>query len=346
VRVLYFIQTYRNLPQISRLVRTIKRSSPQSIVLVSHNKSGFAIGADTFADLSDVHVLHVTNMARGDFSILREYLAGLSWAVESGLPFDWVVNMTGQCYPIRPLPEIEQEMVKGSYHGYMHWFDAFTPAPDNPWGPREAAIRYNYQYHYRRTQRELKPAVRKAIAIPRRIFNNIQPFVKVETSYGLQVGTRRWATPFKTMRLHGGSFFKTLSREAALYLNDYGLQHPDTLQYFANTLLPEEAYPQTVLLHNPAFTFCNDNKYFLEWNGGRLGRPVDLKSADYDAIVQRDAWFARKIDMTIEGRLLDMLDERIFGRESASRKEPIHDTPTQSHLHDQAHHLSGQRAHA
>jgi hypothetical protein len=346
VRVLYFIQTYRNLPQIVRLVRTIKRSSPQSIVLISHNKSGFSIEEGTFADLPDVHVLHVTNMARGDYSILREYLAGLSWAIESELPFDWLVNMTGQCYPTRPLAEIERELAHGDFDGYMHSFDAFTPSPENPWGRREATTRYCYQYFYRRTQRELKPLVRKAVAIPRRVFNTVQPFVKVETSYGVQVGTRHWSPPFKAMRLYGGSFFKTISRAAALYLNDYGLKHAETLHYFSNTLLPEEAYPQTVLLNNPDFAFCNDNKYFLEWNGGRLGRPVDLTTAHYDAISQSDVWFARKIDMTTESQLLDLLDERIFEQQPASREEHSNGTAPDSDLHDQAHHLSGQRAHA
>jgi hypothetical protein len=345
VRVLYFIQTYRNLPQIVRLVRTIKRSSPSSIVLVSHNKSAFPIDEGTFADLPDVHVLHVTNMARGDFSILREYLAGLSWAIECDLPFDWFVNMTGQCYPTRPLAAIEHELAAGEFDGYMNSFDAFTASEANPWGPREASTRYRYQYHYRRTQRELKPLVRKAVALPRRIFNNVQPFVKIETSYGVQIGTRHWSPPFKSARLYGGSFFKTISRRAALYLNDYGLQHADTLQYFANTLLPEEAYPQTVLLNNPDFTFCNDNKYFLQWTGGRLGRPVDLTAADYDAIAASDVWFARKIDLTPDNQLLDLLDARIF-EQPASREEHSNGTAPDPDLHDQAHHLSGQRTHA
>jgi hypothetical protein len=343
VSVLFLLQTYRNLPQIARLVRTIKRSSPHASVIISHNPEEFRIGDEVFADLGDVHVRYTQKMARGDDSLLREYLGCLGWALERQLPFDWVVNMTSQCYPARPLGEFEQMLSANSYDGYMGWYDAFTPSPNNPWGPRESAIRYNYQYRWRLTTRELKPRLRKAISIPRRLFNNIQPFVKVETSYGFQVGLRGKPPFGEQMRLYGGSFFKTLSRRAAHYLYDYGVRNPQVLEYFRNTLLPEESYPQTVLL-NSGLGFSNNNLYYVKWDGGKLGRPVDLRMGDFDAIVAQQAFFARKFSAAIDAQVIDRLDERIFGR-SAAREEQIHEQPARPNLHDQAHHLSGQRTH-
>lgn len=313
MRVLYFIQTHRNLPQIVRLVRAIKQSSPDAVIVLSHNIEAFSISPATFGDVSDVYVLPVSGIARGDYSILHSYLAGIDWALKQEIAFDWFVNITGQCYPTQSVRHFEQILTESRYDGYMNSYDAYVDSPDNPWDQRETRHRYEYQYHWRLTTNELPTTVRKALSIPRRVINNIQPVLQIDTSYGLLFGLRGRNIPFSpSFKLYGGSYFKTLSRACVQYLNHFVHNQPDIVNHFKHVCLPEEALPQTVLLNSGLFHFCNDNRYYIEWTNARLGRPVTLSSSSFDAISKQECSFARKFDMDCDSHVLDMLDARIF----------------------------------
>jgi hypothetical protein len=314
MKVLYFIQTYKNLPQIIRLATTIKHSSPHSVVLVSQNRDSFAIDPAVFRHLPDVYVTHVSNINRADFSVMQAHLDGIAYVRQQGIEFDWIVNMSGQCYPTRPLAEFEQMLAATAYDGFMDFYEAFVPSDHNPWNRHETSGRYNYQYHVRLMTGGIPTTLRKALSIPRRIINNIQPFIRVDTSYGLQLGTRSWRPMFNDQfKLYGGSYFKTLSRKALDYFYNFTQSRRDITDYFRRTSIPDEVFPQTILLNNPHLSFCNDSLYYIKWAGGRLGSPADLITSDYSTIVERNTFFARKFDPALDSRILDMLDARVVG---------------------------------
>lgn len=319
--MLYLIQTFKNLAQIERLVRTIKRSSPQAAVLVSHNRETFTIDPVLFADLPDVHVMHVAGINRADFAMQQAYLDGIARAHELGIDFDWVVNLTGQCYPTRPLAEFEHMLTSSPYDGFMEWCEVFVPSPDNAWDRWEASRQYKFQYYWQITANDLNPALRKALSIPRRIFNNIQPFFRLDTSYGLHFGVRGRPDIFNdSFKLYGGENWKALSRRAVDFLCDFARRERELTDYFRHVLIPVEVFAQTVLLNNPAFSFYNTNYYYIRWDGTSLRRPRLLTVADYETIVAKDLFFARKFDLAVDGRVLDMLDEGLFGAPAPLRQ--------------------------
>lgn len=314
MKVLYLIQSFKNLPQIIRLVTTIKRSSPQSAVLVCHNDESFVIDPSAFRDLSDVHVFHVSNISRVDFSIIDAYIDSIARARALNIEFDWVVNISGQCYPTRPLFEFEQLLATTSYAGFMDHCEVFVQTGRNSWDPREASGRYSYQYRWRLTKTELPAGLRKVLVIPRRIINNIQPFIHVDTRYALQIGVRSRANIFNdNFKLYGGTYFKTLSRRAVDYFCDFAQRRPDITNHFRNLNIPQEVFAQTVLLNNPDLTFSSDDLYYINLEGIKLGRPHTLTVSDYDTIVDRGSFFARKFEPDEDSRILDMLDARVLG---------------------------------
>jgi hypothetical protein len=326
MNVLYLIQTHRSLPQIVRLVRAIKQASPRAAVLVSHNRESFAIDPAIFADLADVHVMHVSNIVRFDWSFMQAFLDSVEHARALKIDFDWLVNLTGQCYPARPLAEFEAMLAQATHDGLMEYFEAFTPSPRNPWDYREASNRYHYQYRWRLTTNTLPTPLRKALSVPRRIVNNIQPWFRVDTAYGLKFGVRSPSHPFNAKdKLYGGSFFKTISRRAADYLCAYPRRHPELTEQYRYLNINSEVFPQTVLLNNPAFSFQYDLHHYIKWEQAKLGSPPTLTVRDYDAIVSSGYFFARKFDLDEDSRILDMLDERIFAAPvAAERRLPAH----------------------
>ncbi|MFV9503118.1 MAG: beta-1,6-N-acetylglucosaminyltransferase [Oscillochloridaceae bacterium umkhey_bin13] len=313
MRVLFLIQTFKNLPQIRRLVHTLKASLPQAAIVISHNPERFTIAPTSFSHLENVYVVHAKKVNRVDFSLVRAYIAAIQNVIAQGVDFDWVVNITGQCYPTRPLGELEHVLATTAYHGFMEHFAVFTPSPHNLWNQEEAHNRYHYQYHWRIMTEELPPLVRKAVSIPRRIINRVQPFVRIDTSYALQMGTRlpKDAIP-ADFTIHGGQYHKILSRCAVDYLIDFTTRYPALTRRFELMNMPEEVFPQSVLLNNPAFRFDTNFGFFIRWEGTKLGRPHILTTADYDSIVASDCFFARKFEPERDAQILDLLDARVL----------------------------------
>ena len=53
MKVCYLIQTYKNPEQIYRLVRTIKESTPDSYILISHNFAAQDLDVRPLQDLQE-----------------------------------------------------------------------------------------------------------------------------------------------------------------------------------------------------------------------------------------------------------------------------------------------------
>lgn len=329
MKIVYFLQTHKNLPQIRRLVHRIKGERPAARIVISQNEAQFRIGPEVFAGLSDVHVTHATGVARASFSLVRPFLHAVDELLAQGVEFDWIVKLSGQCYPARSLALFEAQLARDDCDGYLRYFHAFTPSPENPWDMREA--RHRYLYHYWRLSRgELPSLARKLLSAPRRLLNNVQPFVRLDTSFGLHVGRRARPPIFdERFRCYGGRYFMALSGRTAAYLARFTRERPEIVAYFARTLLSDESYIQTVLVNNPELRLRDQDLFYIDWRGGRLGSPRTLGTADYQEIVASGAYFARKFDASQDARILDLLDERAIAERptlapGASQCAPSH----------------------
>ncbi len=77
MKVLYFIQTYKNPSQIKRLVNTIKISSSNSQVLISHDSNFLDLLNDQdFSCFTGVNLIYNPG-GRGDFLTVQSYLNSL-----------------------------------------------------------------------------------------------------------------------------------------------------------------------------------------------------------------------------------------------------------------------------
>ena len=70
MKVLYLIQTHKNPDQIYRLIQTIKKSSPSSQILISHDFKGCSLDTKTLGNFQDVHIIRGFG-GRGDFYIIQ-----------------------------------------------------------------------------------------------------------------------------------------------------------------------------------------------------------------------------------------------------------------------------------
>lgn len=309
MRVCYLIQTHKDPLQVCRLISTIKAVSPTCFILISHDY--------THCDFPDVELQSFSNMAlipktmggiRGDFSLVQTNLDAMGWLLENKINFDWLINLSGQDYPIQSPAKFETMLATRTDDGFFEYFDIFSP--ESPLGIREGKDRYFYQYW--RSKFQLNPLQRLVLKPVKSLINISQPWVRANLVYGLSIGIKASHPPFNSeFRCYGGSFFKGLSKQAVIHLYQYLEEHPKLIDYYVRTRQPDESFFQTILLNMPQLKFSNYQWMYTDFSGTKAGHPRTLNQEDYPKLIESDAYFARKFDSK-NSQILNLLDRQIF----------------------------------
>ncbi len=311
----FLIQTHKNPAQIRRLALLLRRACPDSLVVVSHDVSAAPLPPDLFD--GDPRILVTTGHGgRGDFLILDGYLAALRALEETGLPYDWLTNLSGQDYPVASLRAFEADLASLPADGYLHHFDVLRedPAEMAPmrWPAGHGVGRY--WFHYTKLAQEAGLAGRLALYGPRIVAERLRLPLRINTAYGILIGRQARHTPFtESFRCYAGSYWHTIRRRAVLRLLAFCDERPDVVAYFRRVLIPDESFIQTVLVNEPDLRFVPRNRRYFDMSASRRGHPKTLGPEDVPALSRGDYVFARKIEPEGQAELLDRLDARALG---------------------------------
>jgi hypothetical protein len=264
--VAYLILSYKLPELVQRLVARLRAGSPSAIVAVHHDPRHSALGP------LDAVRLPAAPVEWGRGSQLAAILRSLAW-LRANTDFGWVVLLSGQDYPIRPVAEIEAGL-RGA--------DAFIEHV--PVEPGQFAERYSNRW--RPVSERVGPKL--ARVLPVRRFPS-----------GLYVGLP--ARP--PIPLYRGSDWCTLSRRAV----DAVLDAPrPVIEHFLQTLVPTEAYFHSVLVAS-GLTLANEHRRYMPFAPG-ASNPQVLGFDDLDAVLASTADFARKFE---DAAVLDEIDRRL-----------------------------------
>jgi Core-2/I-Branching enzyme len=304
--VCYFIQSHRDRDQIVRLVRTLRRASPGAPILIGHDASGCALAATDLAGIGGVDLFHYPGPARrGNLSLLAPYFRALDRLAERAAEFDWLVYLSGQDYPLRPLAETEAFLAQSGGDGFLTFDDALAPANSLGRVRRRGIIRYHFQYWI--LPAKLRPLLRALR------FVNRARIVHLHTTFEPRVGVRVFWGPFRReRRCYVGSQWTTLRRGCTDFLAESWHRERELVEYYRRTICPDESLVQTLLVNSGRFTLTNDNLRYANLAGTRDGHPRLLTTADLATLCQGPWHFARKFDAALDSTVLDRLDERIF----------------------------------
>lgn len=283
----YVVLSHRDPDQVLRLVRTLRTAGP---VVLHHDDRHVRLDAAALRGVE--RVLPPTPVAWGWASQLEALLRSVRHAL-ARVDFDWLVVLSGQDYPIRPLADIDASLRAGAYDGYVEGVPVASPAWSRTAGD-EFARRYFYRY---RVVRPPGPALRRAVAAAR-------PLVTLrDMPWGTVLGVRGRGPGLPVRR---GSDWLTLSRSAAEILADAA---PNLIRHYRRTVSPTESLPHTVLYADPTLRLSGDTRRFSRWEPGAL-HPAVLGMDDLDAVLASGADFARKFE---DPRVLDALDRVVLG---------------------------------
>jgi hypothetical protein len=282
MRIAYMISAYKLPEQLVRLVRRL--STPAATVVVHVDRktpdATYSAMSEPFAGALDVHFLQRHRCYWGGFGHVQATLSGIEHLYRSQSPFDYLVLLTGQDYPLRPPGEIAATLDAAGGSSFMSWWQL----PHRSWSGRGGLDRFE------RLHLVGPPPLRLSLPVRRR--------------------------PPQELTVFGGSPYWCLARSHVDYVRRLVERRPDVVRFFRRAFIPDELFFQTVLVSSPhAGSIVNDNLRYIDWSS--TPAPKILTMQDIFAMRASGKLFARKFDTSVDAEVLDRLDEHIDGHSAS-----------------------------
>jgi hypothetical protein len=188
------------------------------------------------------------------------------------LDYDYFVNLTGQCYPIKPIKEIKEYLGGGSVAHIEHF-----SLPSSVWA-RGGLERINYRWFRFRGRNIRVPRLTKNLPY------HMQPY--------------------------GGSAWFCLPKRHVDYVLDFVSQNPKIVGFYKRSHIPEEMFFQTIIMNSPLRDeVVNKDEWYIGWSREKSGHPPVLTKADLPLLLASGKLFARKFDVTVDSEVLDLIDK-------------------------------------
>jgi hypothetical protein len=252
VSVVYVVTSHRYPEQVLRLARTLRAGSPDAPLLIHHDDRQSQLDVAALAGLGGVQLVRPpTAVTWGWASHLDMLLRCFTWALDR-VSLDWMVVLSGQDYPIRPLAEIERDLADSPYDGYVEGFKV-----DPPRWTRGELDEFSRRYFYRyRSIPNPGAVLRRAIAAAR------PALVVRDMPWGVVLG-RRCAAPFSpALPCRRGTDWLSLSRRSVEVVVSAAQTRPELMRHYRRTALPTESFPHTVLHAEPGLRLSGDTRRF------------------------------------------------------------------------------------
>lgn len=295
--VAFLIVSHRSPGQVLRLVRAL-REGEDTAVFVRHDQRRSALAAAAVEEAGGRLLLDRHGVAWGDFAYAEMLIEALAQLAADHDP-DWVVIVSGQDYPLRPIAELERHLAETPHQALLHdcWrldLDAEPPPPRD-----EFYRRYRY-LHY--------PVPRPAANMLSRAFGR-HAYVRVMPP-GLRdlLGILPPRHPFgPSLRCHVSADWLTLQRRAVRSVLEFVRSHPRAMRHYRRTVIPSESLFATALAADRSISIGQAPRSMRFQ--GRSPHPDVLGEQDVAELLASGHYFARKFDEASDPRALELLDQ-------------------------------------
>ena len=142
LKFVYFITSHTKPRQVLRLCSTLRKGSPLAEIVVHHDPTAEPLDAHTLSALR-IHLIPNPIAVRwGDFSLTEAILFSMRW-IEQNVEYDWLIYVSGQDYPVRPLRTIEADLTASKSDAFV---TAFLCDDPGHWPAGEGFKRYYFRY--------------------------------------------------------------------------------------------------------------------------------------------------------------------------------------------------------
>lgn len=319
MRVAFLILSHKRPAQLVRLLNKLRSQLPDSPIVVHHDVHGEEFPGALIESIDNVHLL--TSGKRviwGDHSLAEVYCWSLAWMFER-LEFDWVVLLSGQDYPIKPLDGLADDLAMNNADAV---FQA-VPISQMPTVFSRMNMRQRYYFQYRPAAAGgqgilpgwLRGFLHRHMRGPIVALNLMQPLFNIyrrPDGMPYRFGWRARHLPYDAnWPCWKGSSWFALSRKALEYALNYMTDHTEYVSYCSRTMHSDESMVATIVCNSPNLRVANRDVTYTRWTRARSGHPDIFQAADLHELIGVPQYFARKFDIDRDSRILDELDEFI-----------------------------------
>ncbi len=266
MRLVYLILAHRRPELVHGLVDT----------LGSHDSVGIYLHVDPRADLKsftsavagqDLQIVRPRVRANwGSYGIVRATLSGLRFIVERERGPYYFVLLSGQDFPIKPIPAIERFFAETRSSAQTQYGRMGTP---------EGKETDRYTRYFLHNQFHVRGAWR------------------FEKFLNRHLRRRGFPAGFEP---YSGFQWWSASHDVIRYIVDFTEEHKSFRRFFWFSNCPDEMFFQTIIMNSPfADRVLNDDLRFTEWPEGAWS-PRLLTQSDIPTLLGSPALFARKFE--------------------------------------------------
>jgi hypothetical protein len=277
MKIAYVVTVHKNPPQVGRLLRRLATGNA-SFVLHVDRRAGNDVDAAIRREVAGLPAEFVPRHRCfwGGFGFVRGALKGIEHLLARGTPFDHVVLLSGQDYPLRSAPALERFFTEAGDRSFMH----VERLPTSFW--RQGGFTRIEQWHlvsYR--------ALHLPVPWHRKVPGGLAPF--------------------------GGEAWWALTRPVVEYVHSFVEHNPSFVRFFEHVLHPSELFFHTIVMNSPhADSVVPDHLRYIDWSEDP--GPVILRTGDLEKMRASGKIFARKFDTEVDARVLDVIDGWADGR--------------------------------
>ncbi len=283
LRIAYFILAHAQAEQLARLVIQLNGADRHFYIHIDANTPTTVFEAmQTAIQATKAHVTFIDRQPCrwGGFSLVDASLRLIKAALSDG--FDWGVLLSGQDYPIHSNQYIEFFLSESKFSGFID----LKPKHD-----------FNVDYRYQAWHFEKLNGKKTG-----KLLQKIQ---RIANRHGLQR-----TLPAPISQIYAGSQWWMLKQSTCQALVEFIEENPKVVRFFQYTLVPDEMFFQTLLMHTDlAPQLCHNAMRYLEWEQGAWS-PKTFAPAEIPQLEHRPDLFARKFSADLESaRALSLLQE-------------------------------------
>lgn len=273
MRIAYLVLAHKNAEQVKRLVSLLNGD------VYVHIDSKCDLKKFYISDPKINYINQRINIKWGGFTMVNATLKLIKTA-RKNWNYDFYVLLSGDDYPISSLNQLKSFLINNRKYSFIE-YDKF----EDKW--QDLKGRYeNYK-----------------------IFENTNIVIKVLQKIINTFINKR--SMFRNMQAYKGSQWWCLNAESIEYILEYINDNVSIIKYFKHTHIPDEMFFQTILLNSHLTdSIINDNLRYIIFDGAH---PQILTTNDLNQLMKIEKkFFARKFDIEIDSKVLDLLDNRII----------------------------------
>jgi hypothetical protein len=292
--IAYCILAHKNPSQVKRLLKSIHSKNDIFYVNVFGKNNSQAEWKNQISQVdSDVCINFKFGKSWGLFPVVQATIDAMRHF--SAFNYDYMVNLTGQCYPLKSVAKIKKAL-SGKNSAFL---DAHR-IPYAVYGGSCGFDRIRYSY-YRNPVMDLRDWVR----------NTAYRCKRYESRYLLRLTKFHKNLPYGLKPYTGSAYF-CITKKHVNYILDYICNRPKLMSFYKHSFAPDEMVFNTILANS---NFKNDivvdNLRYIDWSkpGEYRLSPAVLTSDDADKLLKSPALFARKFDAAKDSEIMDLIDK-------------------------------------